>query len=250
MRTAVGIFTSRPDAERAVERLRAVLPEGRINILAPGDSEARVHSVRTAEDMAPGLGRALGGVVGGVTGVTAALSLMPLVGPVVAVGTVATALAGVGGAVVGAKVGEAADQGTLEGLPRDELYLYEHALRNGRTVVFALAGDEKEQKAARSLLAEAGAESLDAARESWWVGIRSAEELEYGRAKGGFEADEPVFRRGFEAALAPGARGRTFHEAAETLRKEHPDAVDAEAFRRGFERGRLYHERLRESHRH
>src|SRR5437867_13198078 len=62
-----------------------------------------------------------------------------------------------------------------EGLPKDELFVYEDALRQRRTVLIALAHNERQAAEARTVLAESGAESVDAAREKWWLGLRDAE---------------------------------------------------------------------------
>ena len=43
-------------------------------------------------------------------------------------------------------------------------------LRQGRSVVIAFVeADEDRRSCSQSILASAGAESIDAARESWWV---------------------------------------------------------------------------------
>ena len=59
-----------------------------------------------------------------------------------------------------------------------------------------------------------GAESVDAAREKWWIGIRDAEATHYGSAPEDFTAKEKTYRAGFEAALEPHQRNQPF-EAAE-----------------------------------
>jgi len=54
------------------------------------------------------------------------------------IGTLATQAAlGTGGAIGGAALGDALDEGMTEGLPKDELFIYEDALRQGRSVVIA-----------------------------------------------------------------------------------------------------------------
>ncbi len=98
-------------------------------------------------------------------------------------------------------------------------------------------------------MAQAGAESIDAARESWWVGLRDAEEAEYSVDGGDFGADEPTFGRGFESALHPRARRRSYDEDAERLRECYGAECAEPAFRRGYERGRRYHAELLERHR-
>ena len=77
MRTTAGIFNSRDDAERAVERLRSLgLAEERVSLLAPGaDAEEIAESVPTTETEQPGLGRAFGGVAGGAIGAAGGLHL-------------------------------------------------------------------------------------------------------------------------------------------------------------------------------
>lgn len=242
----VGIFRTPGDAHRAADALRkSGIEAERVNVLTPADSEAAVHSrVATTETEQPGMGKAVGGVVGGVAGATAGLHvgataaalLIPGIGPVAATGLLAAALFGLGGAVGGAAAGGALEDRLFPGLPKDELYLYEDALRKGHSVVFALV-EEDEADRAREVLAAEGAESLDAARESWWVGIRDAERADYEREGAKFEAAEPAYRRGFEAAMRPRFRARTFDEASADLRDLYPEYFGLDEFRRGYERG-------------
>ncbi len=110
------------------------------------------------------------------------------------------------------------------------------------------AEDEEAAERARGLLAEGGAESVDAAREAWWVGLRDAEEADYTVDGGDFGVDEHVFRRGFEASLHPHARARAFEEDAERLRECYGGVCEEAAFRRGYERGRRYQGGLLERH--
>jgi len=102
----VGIFTSRKDAEQAIEHLQSVgIPPDQVSLLSPGTSKEEIHDVPTSESEQPGMGKAMGGVVGGALGMQlgAALSMViPGIGPVIATGLVATALLGVIGAVSGA----------------------------------------------------------------------------------------------------------------------------------------------------
>jgi hypothetical protein len=243
--SVVGIFTSAEPARRAAD---AIVGQGvsreNVSVLTPGSSEAQIHSrVATSETEGSGMGKAVGGVVGGAAGMglgaAAASLLIPGVGPVVATGALALALFGAGGAVGGAIAGGALEDKLSHGLPKDELYLYEDALRRGHSVVFALV-EEEEADAARRALAAEGAESLDAARESWWVGIRDAEKADYEREGGDFASAEPAYRRGFEAAMRPRFRDRTFDQAAKELRDHYPEHHGHAAFRRGYDRGRRH----------
>jgi hypothetical protein len=254
MENIVGIFDSRTQAEKAVTQLyQAGIPVDRITLLAPGASEAELNAVRTTEAEQPGMGKALGATVGGAIGVAggaplaaaAASFFIPGVGPVIAAGLLGAAILGVTGAVGGAKAGEALEEGIADGLPHDELYLYEDAIRKGHSVVIAFAeGDEQAEKG-RQILAQAGSESIDAARERWWIGLRDAEEEQYAEPDRDFTTDEQTYRRGFEQALHPKLRGKAYDEALKTLKQ----AQDEEAFRRGYERGQDYYRSLKDKYR-
>jgi hypothetical protein len=257
MSTVAGIFNSSAEAGHAVEALRtAGISEDRISLLTPGSSGQQLDDVPTTETEQSGMGKAVGGVVGGALGIAgglplgaaAASLLVPGVGPVLAAGIIGAALLGAGGAATGAAAGGALEESMAEGLPHDELFVYEDALRRGRSVVLAVADDDVSKGIARDLFAAAGAESVDAARDTWWVGLRDAEEAEYTVDGGDFSVDEPVYRRGFEASLHPRARGRAYVEDAERLRECFGAECDEPAFRRGYERGRRYEGELLERH--
>ena len=257
MSTVAGIFNSSAEAERAVEALRtAGIGEDRISLLTPGTSDSKLDEVPTTETEQEGMGKAVGGVVGGALGIAgggalsaaAASLLIPGVGPVLAAGLVGAALFGAGGAATGMAAGDALEDSMAEGLPHDELFVYEDALRRGRSVVLVVGDDEVTEGIARDLFKEAGAESVDAARDEWWVGLRDAEEAEYTVDGGDFDVDEPVYRHGFEASLHPRARGRAYEEDAERLRECFGAECVEPAFRRGYERGRRYYSELTERH--
>lgn len=251
METVAGIFRARADAERAIEGLRSAgLKDEHLNLLTPGTTTGELEAaVPTTETEQPGMGGALGGAVGGALGVAggmhlgaaAASLLVPGVGPVLAAGLVGAALLGAGGAAAGAAAGEKMEDNVAGGLPHDELFVYEDALRKGRTVVIAVAEDSDAAERARGVLSGNGAESIDAAREDWWVGLRDGEEAVYTEEGGDFSVDEQFYRRGFEASLHPRARGKSYEEAAEHLRGCYGEACDLPAFRHGYERGRGYH---------
>ena len=167
-------------------------------------------------------------------GTAAATILIPGVGPVLAIGLAAAAILGVGGVVGGAAAGAALEKDSTTGLPADELFVYKDALKQGRSVIFVEARDEDEAAKARAVFAHTGAGSIDAAREEWWIGLRSAEKEHYHTLGGHFESAEQDYRAGFMAAL-----------------RDNNGAVSAEpagneAFRRGYARGIQYHRRQRE----
>src|SRR5262245_54645235 len=250
MKTVVGTFQTREQVELAISsRGRANIDRSRINVLTPGASEREVRAVPEEDAEAEGMGTALGAVVGGATGLSAGYALptvitllVPGLGPVVAAGAVGAALLGLGGALGGAAAGHALETRLTEGLPKDELPVYLDALRRGRTVVVVLAEDDDQALSVREILEDAGAESLDAARDMWWIGLRDAEEESYAQAAhdADFNADEALYRRGFEAALGDGASGLTARRCEAWLEERHGEAAGNAAFRRGFERGCLY----------
>jgi hypothetical protein len=169
------------------------------------------------------------------------------IGPITAIGFAALGFIGlVGGAVAGAAAGGALENAMSDGLPKDELFVYEDALRQGRTVLIALTEDAAQAEAARKVLAQAGAESLDAAREKWWLGLRTAESEAYAAQGWNFTEDEDVYRRGFEAALRAEVAGKPYADAVGYLRTQYADVYHDEVFRRGYERGRAYYEGLKE----
>ena len=247
MEPIVGIFGSRATAESAARALRERgFGADRIQMLLPGEvSPVAAENVAPTEDAEQsGVGQAVGGVVGAAAGASAGYGagalvaglLLPGIGAVTAVGLAAAALFGAAGAFGGVKAGEALEE-TRTGIPKDELYLYEDALARGRGLLFVEPRTEEEERTARALMLSSGAESLEAAREAWWVGIRDTEKAHYNAAGGDFTTSEQVYRAGMLGALRPDSRGKEFHEAAPRLRRHYGDAVDHEAFRHGYERG-------------
>lgn len=244
METVAGVFQSRAEAERAVQQLHSQgIPNDRIALLTPGmDKDQVEEAVPTSDTEQPGMGKAMGGTVGGAIGVAggaslgaaAASLLVPGVGPVLAGGILGAAILGAGGAATGMAAGEALEEELVTGIPHDELYLYEDALRQGRSVVIAFAETDKLAEGARATLASAGAESIDAARENWWLALRDAEAAHDQTTGGNFQTEEASYRRGFEAALKP--RRKSAEATADQTN---------EAYRRGYERGQSYLESLR-----
>jgi hypothetical protein len=249
METIAGIFPSREAAEEAVRDLHSLgIANDRIALLTPGMKDERVeNAVPTADSEQPGMGSAMGGAVGGAMGVAggatlgaaAASLLVPGVGPVIAGGLLGAAILGAGGTATGIAAGEALEKKLESGLPHDELYLYEDALRQGKSVVVAFVENEAAIYSARGALTGAGAESIDQARENWWIGLRDAEEAEYRATGRTFQTDEASYRRGFEAALKN--RGKGSDQAA-------AGADVDDAFRHGYERGQRYQKSVREKY--
>jgi hypothetical protein len=247
MKAIVGVFKSRSDAERsAAELVPLEIPKARINILTPEVTDKEIAAVPTVAGEQPGMGEAMGAVVGGAMGVAGGAGLAPViasllvpgVGPVLGIGILAGALLGAIGAMGGGAVG-AALESEFEGLPEDELFIYEDALRKGRTVVVVMAEDD-DANAVRGALELAGAETVDRAREMWWLGLRVVEKERYTADGANFEHDERAFRGGFEAALQLRNRNRSYEECYQELDDLGARVYQSEAFRRGYERGLQY----------
>lgn len=257
MQPVTGIFTSFAAARRSLEELKAEgFSNDQLNLLAPQSTAAEIENIPSTEGEQPGMGKAVGGVVGAAIGtaagaplgLTLAAAVLPGVGPAIALGLAASALLGIGGAVGGAAVGGSLENALTEGLPKDEVFVYEDALRKGRTVMIALAEDEAHADHVRQILQRNGAESIDAAREQWWIGTRDAESEFYTQQGHDFAQDEKEYRRGFEAALHRHTRGSSYERVEAYLKTLYPDIYQKAAFRRGYERGQKYCENLSARH--
>jgi hypothetical protein len=255
MKAVSGVFRSRSDAERAMAEMRSAgLPESRITLLTPERNEKGLQSVPAVAAEQPGMGKAIGAVLGGSAGLSGAalvIAAIPGVGPITAIGLLGSAVLAAAGASIGAVAGGKFENSMTDGLPEDELFVYEDALRKGRSVVIALTDDEAEAALVRELLKAEGAEAVDAAREQWWIGLRDAEREHYSTLGKSFGDDEKFYRLGFEAALHARTRCKEYDQVMnemsakiEDLERQYPGVNVAEPFTRGYERGRDYYQEL------
>jgi hypothetical protein len=255
MKAVSGVFRLRSDAEHVVGELHSLgMRDDQIALLTPESSHAESQSVPTVGAEQPGMGKAIGALLGGVTGMggaALATAVIPGVGPVMAIGLLGVAVLGAAGAGVGAVVGGKVENSMTRGVPHDEMFVYEDALRQGRSVVICFADDEAQASLVRELLGTEGAEAVDAAREQWWIGLRGAENEHYATLGRSFGNDEKFYRHGFEAALDTQTRCKTSDEVIgemtvkiEELESQHSGVEVAEPFKRGFERGRDYYQEL------
>ena len=220
MEAISGVFKTRARAENAVsEVLKAGISPDRVTLLTPGSVDQvnkEMLSVPTDAAEQPGMGKAIGALAGGGVGFAGGSLLMALVpglGPITAVGLLGAAILGAAGATIGATVGNELETSATEGLPEDEIFVYEDALHQGLS------------------------------------GLRSAEESRYSQSSKNFAEEEEYFRRGFEAALHARTRCMEFDQvsaamdaALEDVQREHPGAEVEEAFTRGYQRGREYYQ--------
>ena len=172
MQGTVGIFASIQDARRGAQTAFAAVPSARLRILSPSTAPDEIDTVPSDDAEQPGMGAAVGGVIGTAVGAAAASLVAPAVGVAAVAGIAGGALLGLGG---GALAGDALEDALSAGVPRDELEVYREALRRGRSLVVAVVDDEHQADAARDAMSTAGAESVDAAREDWSVGLHDVE---------------------------------------------------------------------------
>jgi hypothetical protein len=269
MTSVTGVFRTEADARRALLQIQSTgLPEDWITLLTPGSIKggqgllepAKVTPIETesapvvaAEQ--PGMGKAVGALVGAAGGMSAGpliiAALVPGVGPITAIGLLGGAILAAAGATVGAVAGGKLENAMTDGLPEDELFVYEDALRKGRNVVIALANDEDAAARLRELLKVEGAETVDAARDQWWIGLRDAEKEHYSSFSRNLSENEKFYRMGFESALHARTRCKEYDQVMgemtaqiEDLERQHPGAEVSEAYQRGYERGRDYYQQL------
>jgi hypothetical protein len=250
MQAVTGVFKSRDQAEVAVNALRSFgIPEKRLGIVSPGSTPERLQAgVPVSDTEGPGMGRAMGATVGGAMGAaggaTAGLAVaslaVPGIGPLIAFGMVGAALLGVVGAAAGSAVGDTLEEGLGEGVPHEDVYLYEDSLRHGHSIVIAYAEEGEQADQAAKTMNNAGAEDLDTLRENWWQELREGERAHYGEH---FDRDEESYRRGYQAALHPERRGKAYSEAREDLMTAYAGTVLDRPFQDGYERGLGHHSR-------
>jgi hypothetical protein len=248
MEIVTGVFQSRGDAERVVNELRGLgVAEERIGLITPGTNSDQVRAgipVTDSEDS--GMGRAMGAAVGGAVGAAGGATLglavatlaVPGIGPVLAFGMVGAALLGLVGAAAGSAVGDQVEEELGEGVPHEDVFVYEDALRHGRSVVIANVPDEYGDRA-REIVQNAGAEDIDALREHWWAELRDEERAYYQRDGRDFDRDETTYRQGFQAAQHPRCRGKAYTDVEGDLRTAYGTELDT-CFREGYERGLAY----------
>ncbi len=138
METAIGVFSSRDNAEEAVKELRErSVPEESIVFLTRSENEAKA----VAKEVGAFVGGFVGGAAGMTTGVVAAALLLPGVGTVFALGFGAAALLGLAGAGAGAAASSAAvgsadaPQPTTAEKCSEDIAFFREVLKEGRSLI-------------------------------------------------------------------------------------------------------------------
>lgn len=247
MEVVTGVFKSRDNAEKALSQLRSLgIPDNRLGVLSPGSTSERLEAgVPFTDTEEPGMGRAMGAAVGGAMGAASGATLglavatlaVPGIGPVIAFGMVGAALLGLVGAAAGSAVGDTVEEELGEGIPREDFYLFEDALRHGNSILVAYADDGEQAGRAAEVINNAGAQDMDTLRENWWRELRENERAYYQKVGRDFDRDEESYRRGYQAALHPKRRGKAYSEVEEDLRAAYAGTVLDTPFRDGYERG-------------
>jgi hypothetical protein len=171
MQTEVGIFSSRQQAEQAIQRLLSSgVPESAVTVLAGED--ANLEQLPTTDTEADGMGKTMTGFLGGAAGIgagfglgtAAATLLLPGIGTIIAVGVGAAALLGAGGAAAGASVGGSSEAAVDQGSPKDDVFLYHDLLGQRKILVLVNTNSRDEAANLRKLFDEQGSENIEKAR--------------------------------------------------------------------------------------
>lgn len=146
MKTVLGTFPGRDQAEKAVEELRGKGFDGDISIVARDRGERQKNQFTTMGTDNITDGTATGGVIGGLAGlaVGAGALAIPGIGPLIAAGPIAGLLSG---AATGGIAGGLIDWG----IPRERGKFYEEKVKQGNILVSVRAGDDRINDAADTL---------------------------------------------------------------------------------------------------
>jgi hypothetical protein len=166
--TAVfGIYKSRSQAERAVDRILAAgFSNNDISVLLPDSQSSKefAHEKNTKAPEGTTAGVTTGGVVGGTLGLLAGIGALaiPGLGPFIAAGPIMASLAGLGvGGVVGGLIGALVGMG----IPEYEAKRYEGRVKEGGVLLSVHCDTSDEVSRAKDLLKETGAEDISSTGE-------------------------------------------------------------------------------------
>lgn len=161
MATTVGVFSSRQEAEQAVETLHEEgFTEDEISLVARDDGDEQSGAGSGGQMAGDGMdditdGAAWGGGLGAVGGLMAGAGALaiPGIGPILAIGPLASALTG---AVAGGIGGGLIDMG----IPEDRGRQFEDEVKQGRVLCIVESDGNRTNDAAR-IMREAGADSVE-----------------------------------------------------------------------------------------
>ncbi len=166
--TAVyGIYSTRQDAEMAIDSMRAAgFRAEDISVLFPDNEGTKDigHEKHTKAPEKATAGAAIAGIAGGALGWLAGIGALaiPGLGPFIAAGPIMAALAGVGaGSVVGGLAGALVGAG----IPEYEAKRYEGRIRSGGILLSVHCDDNLMIGRAKEMLRHTGAQDVAAAEE-------------------------------------------------------------------------------------
>ncbi|HYI96463.1 MAG TPA: general stress protein [Bryobacteraceae bacterium] len=166
--TAVyGIYSTRQDAEMAIDSMRAAgFRAEDISVLFPDNEGTKDigHEKHTKAPEKATAGAAIAGIAGGALGWLAGIGALaiPGLGPFIAAGPIMAALAGVGaGSVVGGLAGALVGAG----IPEYEAKRYEGRIRKGGILLSVHCDDNLMIGRAKEMLRHTGAQDIAAAEE-------------------------------------------------------------------------------------
>lgn len=162
LKTVIGLFNSRDQAEKAVSELRGRGFHQEISILAADKSKAGDDAERYNQPGRPaagGGGLSSGVITGGALGGLAGLAMgagalaIPGIGPIIAAGPIAALLSG---AATGGVAGGLIDWG----IPADRGKFYEGKVKEG-SILASVRADEKKALEAAQILRQNGARDVE-----------------------------------------------------------------------------------------
>lgn len=160
---AIGVFSTRHDAEVALTELRdAGFSMNQVSLIAK-DADSNNPVASTKADEGVKAGAATGGALGGLGGLLVGLGALaiPGIGPVIAGGAVATALAtALTGGAIGAAAGGLAGGLAGLGIPEDRARFYSDRLNRGGHLVI-VDGTDDEIRHAEAILKRRGIEEFN-----------------------------------------------------------------------------------------
>lgn len=168
MATSVfGIAKSTEQAAQIVDRLKgAGFSDNDISVLLSDKSGTRdfAHDKGTKAPEGATAGATTGGVLGGTLGLLAGIGALaiPGLGPFIAAGPIMATLSGI---AVGATVGGLTGALIGMGIPEYEAKRYEGKINEGNVLIAVHSENSDQEKTARDILTEGGAEDVSSASE-------------------------------------------------------------------------------------
>jgi hypothetical protein len=163
-----GIVSTETQAEAIVSRLQGAGFTGSdISVLFPDRQGTRdfAHEKNTKAPEGAVAGASAGGVLGGALGLLAGIGALaiPGLGPFIAAGPI---MATLGGVAAGATVGGVTGALVGMGMPELEAKRYEGKIKDGNILLAVHVEDGDEQKSAKQILEDGGAEDIQTGGEA------------------------------------------------------------------------------------